>query len=417
MSGCDRYSGAWSTAQIVELMSDLGEALHSNPDTLFLGGGNPAHIPEFEAIVSEQMQLIASDPKLLHSMVGIYQSPQGSEELIAELVAYFRAQGWSLGPENICITNGSQSAFAILFEMLCKPSPERPSPKIALPLVPEYLGYADQLDSLDAFECFRPLIETIGDHEFRYHIDFERLSLSSDVAALCISRPTNPSGNVLGAEEVQRLGEIADFRGIPLIIDCAYGSPFPGIEFNGEPIRWQENRVFAFSLSKLGLPGVRTGIVVGDADLIQAMSQANTVKSLASGSFGPALFTQMLRQYSLDSITQEMLKPHYAEKREVILGLIKDRFAGLPYRVHAADGAFFVWLWFEGLPISSAELYQKLKAKGVLVVDGESFFYGNFSDWSHTRECIRLSYCSDVSVLEQAIGIIADQLSHLFRAG
>ncbi len=33
-----------------------------------------------------------------------------------------------------------------------------------------------------------------------YHVDFDRLQVSDDVAALSVSLPTNPSGNVLTNE-------------------------------------------------------------------------------------------------------------------------------------------------------------------------------------------------------------------------
>jgi len=198
------------------------------------------------------------------------------------------------------------------------------------------------------------------------------------------------------------------------ILDCAYGSPFPNIEYHEDQVVWQPNRVFVFSLSKLGLPGARTGIILADEDLIEEVASENTVKSLASGSFGPALLAELLKEHALDSICKDILLPHYAEKREAILRFIEQRFDGLPYRVHKSDGAFFVWLWFDGLPISSGELYQRLKSKGVLVVDGEPFFFDQFSDWKHTKECIRLSYCSQIATLDKATAIIAEEVRSIY---
>ena len=64
----------------------------------------------------------------------------------------------------------------------------------------------------------------------------------------------------------------------------------------------------------------------------------------------------------------------------------------LPYRIHRPEGAIFLWLWFEGLPITSEELYQRLKARGLLVVPGQNFFPGMDDNWSHKDECIRVSY-------------------------
>ena len=33
----------------------------------------------------------------------------------------------------------------------------------------------------------------------------------------------------------------------------------------------------------------------------------------------------------------------------------------VPYFIHRSEGALFLWLWFEGLPITAKELYQRLK--------------------------------------------------------
>ncbi len=400
-------------AAIVDLMSDLGQALNVNPDMLFLGGGNPAHIPEFESVIAGYLKTIADDESLLHSVLGVYQSPQGSEVLLAELASYFQGLGWPVTEENVCITNGSQSAFFMLINILAGEALDGAQRKICLPIVPEYLGYADQGLHPESFQCHRPLIECLDEHSFRYEVDFDNLTLDDHCSAMCISRPTNPSGNVLSKEGLARLGALADEKGIPLIVDCAYGGPFPNLVYDGEAISWQKNRIFVLSLSKLGLPGVRTGIVVADPKVISKLSSANTVLSLASGSFGPALMTQLLKNQRLDSMCQDVLLPFYSSKRDEVQGLVEKNLKGLPYRVHKADGAFFLWLWFEGLPISSKELYERLKQRGVLVMDGEHFFFGQFEDWLHSKECIRLSYCAPKAVLERAFEIISEELRGL----
>jgi valine--pyruvate aminotransferase len=346
-------------------------------------------------------------------MLGIYQSPQGAETLLEELAAYFQSLGWPVAEENICITNGSQSAFFMLINMFSGESESGLQRKICLPIVPEYLGYADQGLHPNAFDCRKPLIKVHGEHGFRYEIDFDQLVLDESSSALCVSRPTNPSGNVLSRADMERLGELADAHNIPLIVDCAYGAPFPNIVYEGETLPWQKNRIFVMSLSKLGLPGARTGIVVADRTLIKKLSSANTVLSLASGNLGPALLTQMLQDTALDEICRDVLFPFYLRKREEVLSLVSRHLEGIPYRIHDADGAFFVWLWFEGLPVPSSDLYRRLKDRGVLVMDGEHFFFGQFEDWSHSRECLRLSYCAEKDVLDRALNILSEELRAL----
>ena len=51
--------------------------------------------------------------------------------------------GWDIGPENVAITNGSQSSFYTLFHLFAGEYSDHPFRKILLPLTPEYIGYSD----------------------------------------------------------------------------------------------------------------------------------------------------------------------------------------------------------------------------------------------------------------------------------
>jgi valine--pyruvate aminotransferase len=77
--------------------------------------------------------------------------------------------------------------------------------KILLPLVPEYIGYAAQGVDGCLFHALPPVIEETGPHEYKYRVDFDQLSVNPDTAAICASRPTNPTGNVLTDQEIARL--------------------------------------------------------------------------------------------------------------------------------------------------------------------------------------------------------------------
>ena len=84
-------------------------------------------------------------------------------------------------------------------------------------------------------------------------------------------------------------------------------------------------------------------------------------------------------------------------------------------RIHKPEGALFLWLWFEGLPISSQELYQRLKKRGVLVVSGHYFFPGMEEDnWIHKNQCIRVTYAQDNAVVEEGIKLLADEVKDHF---
>lgn len=400
---------------IVELMDDLGTALNENPNMIFMGGGNPGRIPEAEAIFKTRLESVMADPQQLHSLMGIYQSPQGDKIFRQQIASLLKKEfGWDLSERNIAISNGSQSAFFILYNMLAGAMPDGTHRSIHLPLAPEYIGYGDIGLTERFFTATRPDIELMDDSLFKYHVDFTQLRVTEQTAALCVSRPTNPTGNVLTDDEVEHLDQIAQAADIPLIIDGAYGLPFPGILFNDAKPHWNDNTILVLSLSKLGLPGVRTGIIVAREEIVQAYSNANTVVNLACGNLGPTLARELFNTGEILTLSNRLIKPFYQQRAQQAVDWFRAELKGLPYRIHSPEGAIFLWLWFAGLPISSQELYERLKKRGVLIVPGHNFFPGMNSEWRHQQECIRVSYAGDGNVVRQGIEIIAQEVAKAY---
>jgi valine--pyruvate aminotransferase len=404
-----RHSG------IVELMDDLGSALIENPDMIMMGGGNPGRLAAAETEFRRCLEMVMTDPEQRHRLFGLYQSPQGDYAFRSELASFLANRfGWPLSPANIAISNGSQSAFFILFNLLAGEMPDGGDRVIKLPLTPEYLGYADSGLAERFFSATRPEIERLEDGLFKYRVDFSQLHLDDACGALCVSRPTNPTGNVLTDDEIAHLDDLARKHAIPLIIDGAYGPPFPNILFTPATPLWNENVILTLSLSKLGLPGVRTGIVVAREDLIDAYANANGIVNLACGNIGPAIAGGLFRSGAIDDLVERQVRPFYAERAQQAVRCVRESMAGLPCRIHKPEGAFFLWLWFEGLPVSSQVLYERLKQRGVLVVPGHHCFFGLDEDWPHRHQCIRVSYVQGEQAVRQGIALIADEVRRLY---
>ena len=407
-----------SGSGIVGLMEDLGSALNENPDMIFMGGGNPARIAKMEQVFNSQYKKLCDSSEQLYSTTGVYQSPQGELGYRRDIAAMLNNQfDWPLTEDNIAISNGSQSAFYILFNLLAGKMPDGSFKSIHLPLTPEYIGYNDLGLSEEFFTGSKPEIELIGEHQFKYHVNFNELSLTEETAALCVSRPTNPTANVLTDKEIKHLDQIAKQADIPLIIDGAYGVPFPNINFVDVTAHWNNNTILVLSLSKLGLPGVRTGIVVANKEVIQAFSSANTVINLASGNIGPALTRDLFATGEIVELSQHYVQPFYKQRSQQVMAQFQQQMGDIPCRIHLSEGAIFLWLWFEGLPITSEELYQRLKQRGVLVVSGHHFFAGIDHQWPHQHECIRVSYVQDLTAIEQGVKIIAEEAKLAYQQG
>ena len=349
---------------IVRLMNDLGEIQSAQRPFNLLGGGNPARIPEVESRFRLAIeQLVRQDGNFEH-FIGHYDGPQGNllfRQSIAELLK--KECGWPVEADNIAITNGSQESFFILFNLFAGEHDDNQFRRILLPLTPEYIGYFDAGLGQDLFRTYRPKIEHLGPHRFKYRVDF------------------------------------------------------PNIVFSQATPMWDDNTIVCLSLSKIGLPGVRTGIVVANTQVTQAIRGANAILNLAPSSFGPLLAQQLLNSGQLIDLAENNIQPYYRSRLEQAMHWLDVALDGTPYRIHVAEGAFFLWLWLEGLPVSSDVLYQRLKVRDTLVISGSHFFPNSGASWPHRHECLRISYAQAPDQVEQGIRIIGEEVRSAYAEG
>ena len=396
---------------ISQLMVDMGEGLKAGKDVLMLGGGNPAHIPEVDKVFHDRMAELLAKKGAFEHAVGDYDPPQGNKEFIMSICELLRAQcGWNVKPGNIALTTGSQSAFFILFNIFAGVYEDGSQKKILLPLAPEYIGYSDVGFAENLFLAARPDIEHIDEHIFKYHVDFDQVKIDDDIGAICVSRPTNPTANVLTDDEIAKLNNIAISKDVPLIIDNAYGAPFPNIIFTEAKPFWNKNTVVCMSLSKFGLPATRTGIVIAREEIIEMVSEMNAVMSLGTPGLGAAIATELVKSGEIIRLSKEVIKPYYQAKAEKAVKYLSDLLGGIEFHIHKPEGAFFLWMWLPGLKITDAELYQRLKKRGVLIVPGHYFFPGLEGEWEHKQQCIRISYAQDETKVRDGFKIIADEI-------
>ncbi|OLF41008.1 valine--pyruvate transaminase [Psychrobacter sp. Rd 27.2] len=423
---------------ISQLMDDLGDALKSDQPVNMLGGGNPARIDAVNELFLQTYRELGNDNDTgeanstsIISMAN-YSNPQGDAAFIEALMGFFnRHYDWNLTADNIALTNGSQNAFFFLFNLFggafveAKDSEEQTIDKsILLPLAPEYIGYSDVHVEGQHFTAVLPHIEEVT-HEgeegfFKYRVDFEALEslpalTEGRIGAICCSRPTNPTGNVLTDEEMARLAKIARRYEVPLIIDNAYGMPFPNIIYSDVTLNWDDNTILCFSLSKIGLPGVRTGVIVAAPEVIAAVSAMNAVVNLSPTRFGASIATPLVENDAIKDLSNNEIKPFYQQQAQTAVALLKNELGDYPLMIHKPEGAIFFWLWFKDLPITTLELYDILKEKGTLIVPSQYFFPGvDVSDYQHAHECIRMSIAADEDTLAKGIAVIGEVVRKLY---
>jgi valine--pyruvate aminotransferase len=140
------------------------------------------------------------------------------------------------------------------------------------------------------------------------------------------------------------------------------------------------------------------------------------VTGLANGNFGQSIVGPLFASGEITRLAREIIQPYYRRKRDAALEAVVEFFpADAPYALHESEGALFLWLWLENSKKTSRELYQNLKERGVLVVPGEYFFFGDIAeDWRHRHECLRISFAMDDRDVREGLRIIGSEIAGAF---
>ena len=401
------------------IMKDIKQTLQANIGQQFinLSPGNPVILPEVEQLWRKYTEELLSSSDY-GTVVCRYGDSQGYEPLIDAIAEDFnRRYGLSLTHQNILITPGSQSLYFYAANAFGGYAKNGQLKQIVLPLSPDYTGYGGVTLIPEALISYKPQLDIDASaHRFKYRPDFSQLEINENTGCVLFSRPCNPTGNVMTEDEVLKIAALAAPYDIPVLIDSAYGLPFPALNFTEMSPVFRENIVHCMSLSKAGLPGERIGIAIGDENIIQVLESFQTNMCIHSSRYGQALATKAIASGALAELSTKVIRPYYQQKFVIVEATLDESMPeDLPWFLHRGEGAIFAWLWLENLPITDWELYQLLKQVGVIVVPGSSFFPGLREEWAHKNQCIRISLTATDGEIAEGMRRLAKVVAEIYQ--
>ncbi|MGI2906840.1 valine--pyruvate transaminase [Tolypothrix sp. VBCCA 56010] len=377
------------------IMKDINETLQAGAGQQFinLSAGNPLILPEVEQLWRDCTQeLLASSE--YGEVVCRYGSSQGYAPLVEAIANDFNKRyGLNLSDRNILLTPGSQSLYFYAANVFGGYTSNGDLKEIVLPLSPDYTGYGGVTLCAEALIAYKPTLDIdAAAHKFKYRPDFSQLEITENTGCVIFSRPCNPTGNVLTDDEVKKIAALAAPFNAPVLIDSAYAPPYPALNFTEMTPVFGDNILHCMSLSKVGLPGERIGIAIGNEEWIHVLECFQTNMCIHPSRYGQAIAARAINSGKLGEISEQVIRSFYQNKFTVLKeSLFAAMPKDLPWFLHRHEGAIFAWLWLDELPISDWEFYQELKQVGVIVVPGSSFFPGLREDWLHKHQCLRIS--------------------------
>ncbi|MFD4369967.1 aminotransferase class I/II-fold pyridoxal phosphate-dependent enzyme [Rhodococcus sp. NPDC058521] len=401
---------------IRRILADIASATGPNSmGWLNLGAGNPAQIP---GVLRMWMDLthnaVDSD---FATLSAAYGPSRGTDTLVEAITEYFASRyGWPISPENVLVGPGAQLlAFAATTVFTGRTGGEQRS--LVLPSMPDYTGYHGLRLEAEGVVGIPPRIVALSNNRFRYEVDVAAVRKQRSMGAMLLSNPRNPTGGSLTQYELDALIAVAEEREVPLIVDNAYGAPFPGVAGTDVVPAWNSQVVNCFTFSKAGIPGERVGFVIGSAEIIAPMSSfvSNTV--LHASQLIQSTTATALRDRHLDRVVDLELRPHYLHKRafaeQILRDVLGDEFT---WYLHVSDGGMFCWLWIDEQWFRCSALYDILKLLKVCIVPGDSFFIMDAVTpelGRHAEQCVRLSLSADTHTISAGVSRIGEALRRM----
>ncbi len=338
---------------------------------------------------------LADDPEALRKLLSIplgYPQSNGTEEARARIAALYPPQpGTPAGAarpdlSNVLMTCGCAEANYLVLWALVEPGDE------VVCMLPNYMQLAGAARAFGA--TLKPwwLRE-----ELRWAPDTEELPrlVTPKTRLVAVCNPNNPTGAVLSEQAIEEICRVAARVGAYILADEVYR----GAELDGRmaPSFWgrYERVLCTGGLSKAyGLPGLRTGWVVGPAELVEKLWGYHDYTTI-----GPSMLSERLATLALEprrrarilERTRAILRSNYPLVREWV-----NCNAQALRHVPPAAGAI-AWVGYQGNRKSS-EIAETLRVeKSVLLVPGSQFEMEGY---------LRIGYGSDAEKLRKALRFV-----------
>ncbi len=322
-----------------------------------------------------------------------YPQSNGTEELRARIASLYPAAQI----ENVLVTCGCAEANFLVSWALVEPGDE------VVFMQPNYMQVGGLARAFGAVVKPLWLRETL---RWAPDLDDLRRLVTAKTRLVAICNPNNPTGAVLGEKAIEEICATAAKVGAYILADEVYrGAEFDGVT---TPSFWgRYDRVLCTAgLSKAyGLPGLRTGWIVGPAELVERLWGYHDYTTIS-----PTMLTERLATLALEpnrrtrilERTRRILRQNYPVVENWVAS-----HSELLTHVPPAAGAI-AWIGCRAA-CKPAELAEELRVrKSVLIVPGEQFEMEGY---------LRIGFGYEAGKLQRALARVDELLAAIARPG
>ncbi|HSQ39711.1 MAG TPA: PLP-dependent aminotransferase family protein [Anaerolineales bacterium] len=325
--------------------------LTEQPDIISFAGGLPA--PEVFP-VKEFQQACNTVLEQQGAQALQYSTTEGYlplREMIARHNARFSVE---VTADNILITSGSQQALDFIGRLFINRG------DYIVVESPTYLG------ALQAWNAYGAQYISIPMDEDGMIVDELESALRKGPKFIYVlPNFQNPSGSTLSLERRNKLVELADKYGVPIVEDDPYGQ----LRYEGENIpsvvyldskfrgpnggHYSGNVIYLSTFSKLLAPGLRLAWVIAPPEVIRKLVMAKQAADLHTSSFNQYVAYEVGKGGFLDEHVK-FIRDVYKERRDVMLEMMEEMFPPEASWTHPLGGMFLWGILPEGMDAADA---------------------------------------------------------------
>jgi aspartate/methionine/tyrosine aminotransferase len=341
---------------ISEVRGWLAGRPDNGPELIDLCQAVPDYPPAAE--LTDHLATLLADPQLSK-----YSPDEGLPEVRQAVCrAYGRSYGATIEPENLCLTIGASQAFWLAMVTLCRVGDE------VVVQSPYYFDHPMALEMLGLRGVYAPFDESAAG--LPSSAVLEQL-ITDRTRAILLVTPSNPTGAITPPETLAELYDLAERRGVALVLDETYNAFIPGGARPHDLFThpdWGDHLIQIASFGKtFALTGYRAGLLAASPRFIQQALKAQDTMAVCQ----PRI-TQHAVKYGLEHLDRWV-----AANREMMTrrhDLFREEFLkpGNPFRL-SASGAFFAWVRHPFGGTGRAAARRLVDEAAVLCLPGEVF--------------------------------------------
>jgi len=369
---------------VMDLLAKAKQMQQDGKDIIHLEVGEP-DFPTPEPIKQAGIKAI-NDSELF------YTPSQGVMELRNEIANYYKKTfSVNVNPKNIVVTAGASAALLMVMGTLLDPEDEL---MLCDPGYPCNLNFARFLSA--------KINQINVNQDTLYQLTVEKIkqSWTPKTKVVLIASPSNPTGTLIKAEELQKIVDFVSAQGAMLIVDEIY----QGLVYDIEPqtaLSISSNIIIINSFSKyFQMTGWRLGWCVIPDEMLSSIDKLSQNLYLAPSTPAQWAATQAFTEETITILEQ---RRHIFKQRRDFLyqELLKLGFV-IPVK---PAGAFYLYADCSRFTEDSMQFcYDVLNQTGVAITPGIDF--GN----NNAKKYVRFAYTQDIKRLAEAISRIADFL-------